>query len=289
MTVTRLAHLSDPHLAGPMPKGKELLGKRGLSAINWLKRRRFHHLLEVADVLVRDIHGHAPDLIAVGGDLTNFGLAREFERSRAWLETLGPPQKVVAVPGNHDAMARGWSASMAMHWSDYATEEPRMIPVGGVGLVAVSTAIVTPVFRSSGEVGKHALDDLATCVSDARKDGLCPIVMMHHPPTPVVKPRKALRDGPAVCAKLAEAGAAMVLHGHSHRPNLSRIDGPRGTIPVIGIPSFSIAPELPGDAGAWHLLTVAEASSGWTIDVTRRSITSTLEVTEATPLRYTVT
>ena len=39
-----LAHLSDPHLAPlPMPRPRELLAKRGLGYLNWLRKRRSIH------------------------------------------------------------------------------------------------------------------------------------------------------------------------------------------------------------------------------------------------------
>ena len=39
-----LAHLSDPHLAPlPRPRPLELLSKRGLGYLNWLRKRRLIH------------------------------------------------------------------------------------------------------------------------------------------------------------------------------------------------------------------------------------------------------
>ena len=41
------------------------------------------------------------------GDLVNLALDGEIEMARLWLETLGAPQDVSVVPGNHDAYVPG--------------------------------------------------------------------------------------------------------------------------------------------------------------------------------------
>ena len=103
-----LAHLSDIHLAPlPVPRPAELLSKRGLGFINWLRKRRAIHRPEVLAALVADLKAQAPGHIAVTGDLVNLSLSNEFAPARAWLERLGTPGDVTFVPGNHDAYVRG--------------------------------------------------------------------------------------------------------------------------------------------------------------------------------------
>ena len=58
---------------------------------------------ETLDRLVDDLRAQKPDHIAVTGDLTNIAMREEFENARLWLEELGPPDRVTAIPGNHDA------------------------------------------------------------------------------------------------------------------------------------------------------------------------------------------
>jgi 3',5'-cyclic AMP phosphodiesterase CpdA len=93
-----LAHLSDPHLAPlPWPTPLELLSKRGLGYINWLRKRRSIHRPETLAALVADLKRQAPDHIAVTGDLVNLSLSNEFGSALAWLETLGSPRDVTAI------------------------------------------------------------------------------------------------------------------------------------------------------------------------------------------------
>src|SRR5207247_1587065 len=102
-----LAHLSDPHLP-PLPAARlrDFAGKRALGYLNWTRNRHKYHRREVLDALVADMHAQRPDHIAVTGDLVNLALEAEFTPAQAWLESVGTPQRVTVVPGNHDAHVR---------------------------------------------------------------------------------------------------------------------------------------------------------------------------------------
>ncbi|MEM1313910.1 MAG: metallophosphoesterase [Pseudomonadota bacterium] len=276
MPALRLAHLSDPHLALALPRGRELWGKRGLSALSWRLRRHRLHRPEVAEALREDLLAARPDAVAVGGDLVNFSLEREFEGARHWLERLGPPDRVLLVPGNHEALSPGWAERMARHWGPYAPELPRRVRLGDAALILVSTACVTPPFFAGGRLDRQ--ERATALIAEARAEGRVPVVLMHHPPTPLTRPRKALQD----LAEAADAlrGAALILHGHTHRAELSRLEGPRGPVPVLGIPSFSMAAGGRDPAGAWRLLEI----DGPSVTVTERAITAAGDVTSRTPL-----
>src|SRR5450755_527345 len=90
-----IAHLSDVHL-GPIdgftPRYWNL--KRALGYANWLRNRRHAFLRPALDGIVADLAAHAPDHIAVTGDLTNIGLPQEHINALGWLESLGPPERV---------------------------------------------------------------------------------------------------------------------------------------------------------------------------------------------------
>ncbi len=105
-----LAHLSDPHLP-PLPKPRliELAGKRALGYVNWTRNRHKYQRREVLDALVADVQAQTPDHIAVTGDLVNLALEAEFAPARAWLDGVGPPDRVTTIPGNHDAYVRATS------------------------------------------------------------------------------------------------------------------------------------------------------------------------------------
>ena len=107
MAAFSLAHLSDPHLPPlPAPRLSELAGKRALGYLNWTRNRHRFHRRDVVDVLMSDLRAQVPDHIAITGDLVNLALEAEFAPALAWLETIGPPERVTVVPGNHDAYVR---------------------------------------------------------------------------------------------------------------------------------------------------------------------------------------
>ena len=62
------------------------------------------------------MHAAEPDHIAVTGDLVNLALDDEVEAARGWLETVGPPDLVSVVPGNHDAYVPGALARVRKAW-----------------------------------------------------------------------------------------------------------------------------------------------------------------------------
>src|SRR3974377_956581 len=107
MAAFTLPHLSDPPLPPlPAPRFSELAGKRALGYLNWTRNRHKYHRREVLDALVADIRAQRPDHIAVTGDLVNLALEAEFAPAATWLGGLGPPDRVTAIPGNHDAYVR---------------------------------------------------------------------------------------------------------------------------------------------------------------------------------------
>src|SRR6267142_4638752 len=106
MAAFTLAHLSDPHLP-PLPslRLRDLAGKRALGYLNWTRNRRNVHKRDVLDALVSDLQAQKPDHIAITGDLVNLALEAEFAPSRAWLESVGAPDRVTVTPANQAPLA----------------------------------------------------------------------------------------------------------------------------------------------------------------------------------------
>ena len=121
-----LAHLSDPHLP-PLPAARlrDLTGKRALGYLNWTRNRHKYHRREVLDALVADMQAQRPDHIAVTGDLVNLALEAEFAPAQAWLESVGTPQQVTVVPGNHDAYVRATRHRFAGAFEQYLRGDAR--------------------------------------------------------------------------------------------------------------------------------------------------------------------
>lgn len=262
-----LAHLSDLHLAS-RPRPAELLSKRGLGFINWQRKRKFIHRPEIADDIVRDLKGLAPDHIAMTGDLVNLSLDDEYVRARAWLDALGPPRDVTVVPGNHDVYVRAVVGSPAAYWGDYMRGDdgrqsfPFVRRRDKVALVALSTAVPTGPFMATGRLGEPQLAALANVLDEAR--GLFRVVLIHHPPlSPPKRYMRRLTDAAGLRRVLAEHGAELLIHGHDHRRALVWLDGPNGSkIPAAGVPSVSARVPHGSEDGAGYTLFRIDGDQG---------------------------
>ncbi|MDO9452975.1 MAG: metallophosphoesterase [Stagnimonas sp.] len=297
MTLLRLAHLSDPHLTVALDdvEPREWLGKRAMSRLSWARGRKHLQKPEVLAAAIADIHAHAPDHLAITGDVTNFSLPVEFRAAAAWFATLGAPADVSVIPGNHDALVPvshidGWA-----HWQPQMqgdAEGGSLLPYvrvrNGVALLGLSSAVPTAPGFASGTLGPAQLQWLAAQLQQLGTQDLFRIVMLHHPPADGVVPaRKVLTDRAGLRAVLAAHGAELVLHGHSRDARFDPLPGPRGLIASFGLPSISAIPN-PRDEGArWHLLEIAKAENGWRLTVTVRVLDDTQQGF-ATAARYTL-
>ncbi|MGF1640376.1 MAG: metallophosphoesterase family protein [Rhodospirillales bacterium] len=282
-----LAHLSDPHVPGPLAAGPgALLGKRLLGYLSWRCRRTRIHRQEVLDALARDLGGERPDHVAVTGDLVNISLPTEFARAAAWLSGLGSPERVTVVPGNHDAYvavpwARSWAQWAAYMSSETATDAAAAPPAaaefpilrrrGPLAIVGLSTALPTAPGLASGRLGAHQLAALARLLEQLRGIAVFRVILLHHPPIPGTTPRrKGLADAAAFRDVVATAGAELVLFGHNHRFCAAEIAGADGPVPVFGVPSASALPTAGTEAGQYHLFGVERSPGGWTLALRAR-------------------
>ncbi|MCW0210949.1 MAG: metallophosphoesterase [Achromobacter sp.] len=297
----RFAHVSDAHL--PLPPGRlgglsTFANKRSLGLLSWRRKRHAIHRPEILAALLADVAGHAPDHVVVTGDLTNIALPDEFERARAWLERVGPPDRVSVVPGNHDATVRvpweaglgRWQPWMSGDTPDEGTPDegfPFVRVRGPVAFVGVSTAVPTPPLLATGRVGAAQADRLEAVLADLGRRGLFRVVLMHHAPLLVGRSwRKALSDRRRVQDAFARAGAELVLHGHHHCHQIASLPGRGAAIPVIGVGSASAAPVGRAQAAQWNQFTVERRDGAWRLSALVRGCTVDGFHTEA---RYALT
>jgi 3',5'-cyclic AMP phosphodiesterase CpdA len=287
-----LAHLTDPHLVLGTPSPLQLLSKRGLSYANWLRRRRFLHRPGIAARIVADLKAANPDFIAMTGDLVNFSLEQEFAAGAEWLSALGPPERVGVVPGNHEAMVPGFEDRMMRHWAGYVSGDdgrpgfPWLRRRGGVALIGLSSATATLPFMATGTVGAVQLATLAGILSETGREDLCRVILIHHPPTSITRQRKSLTDRAALCQVIATQGAELVLHGHTHRADLSWIDTDAGRVPVIGSPACGMRPGTGHDEAAWRRLEISRDAAGWQLVLHERRISATGDVIDGPHLNF---
>ncbi len=280
----RFAHLSDPHLTSlDTVRWNQLLSKRVLGYLSWRRGRRAEHRREVLDALVADMRGQRPGHVVITGDLTHIGLPDEFRQARHWLECLGEAGDVTLVPGNHDAYARhDWSDTFAL-WEPWMRSDagaarstqpgaagmfPSLRVRDGVAFIGLSSAVATAPFLATGELGAAQLARTAALLRETGARGLFRVVLLHHPPAVgMEKWRKRLTDAAALGEVLADCGAELVLHGHSHRALYSHIRRQSGDIPVFGIPSASAIGRKPGRVARYYLYDVRREAGQWRVGV----------------------
>lgn len=295
MTFT-LAHLSDIHL-GPLPavSARELMSKRLTGYINWHRGRAGALAEATLERVTRATADSGADHVAVTGDLTNLALEAELRASALWLEELGAPEKVSVVPGNHDAYVRGALDRAFQAWAPWMTGDDGKAPSsnddfpfirvrGPVAIIGTSSAVATPAFVAAGRFEGKQARNLRRALDEAGRAGLFRVVLIHHPPVRgATIPRKRLYGISLLQDVIAEAGAELVLHGHTHLAQRHTIAGPDGVkVPVIGVPAAGQSPGARRPPGAYNLFAIDGERGNWHCTLQQWSAT-----TETGPLELT--
>jgi 3',5'-cyclic AMP phosphodiesterase CpdA len=235
-----LAHLSDPHLS-PLPvlSLREFTGKRALGYLNWTRNRHAIHRREVLDMLVADLQAQHPGHIAVTGDLVNLALEAEFAPARAWLQSVGTPDQVTVVPGNHDAYVRATRHQFAETFGDFmrgdadGAADTVRIPLlrrrGPLALIGVSTAVPTAPLLATGRLGPAQLDALDRILTTLSGEQVFRVLLIHHPLRSQSR-YKRLTDSGQLLKLLKRHGVELILHGHDHVHSTMWFDVPQGRI-----------------------------------------------------------
>jgi len=285
----RFAHLSDWHATTLVGGGRALWrGKRISGYASWALNRRRHHDPRILEAAIRDVRAQAVDRVLVTGDLTHVSLESEFIKASEQLATLGAPKDVFLIPGNHDCYVPADPARSWDHWAGYLrgdsresvesqlgplgdslisvaedarapayAEYPTIRLAGHVATIGLCSSIPTPIFRAGGLLGPDQLARLEALLSALDAKGYFRVVMIHHPVAAKGEPaRRALWDGDELRGVLARVGAELVLHGHKHRRRMNRVPGPRGEVPIVGVPSSSEVGSKPGKSAQYHLYSV---------------------------------
>jgi len=280
-----LAHLSDPHFFSPTgSRLTDFLNKRLYGYFSWSCRRRHEHSDKVLSALINDLKCQHPDHITVTGDLTHLGLPDEYRRAAEFLHLLGPPERVTAIPGNHDAYVfSAWEKSKAL-WTSYLIGDnvhspgeklkisyPFIRERGEVVLIGLSTAHPCLPLLAVGILGKTQLQRLEVLLNEHGSRRQCRIILIHHPPVPgVISWRKRLTDYRAFCDVLKRQGAELVLHGHAHFSSCSFLETSAGHTPIIGVSSASAIGRSPARRSEYNLYHIVSSVHGWRIYFKRR-------------------
>jgi len=283
-----LVHLSDPHISCMNSiRVQDLLNKRIFGYLRWRLHRGAEHGFGILSALQEDLAQTRPGHIAVTGDLTHLSLPAEFDKAKQWLQSLGPPDRVTVIPGNHDAyVERTWRQGWA-HWIEYmlgdhsddtesAARNPDSIfPFlrvrGQVALIGVRTAQPSAPHLATGTLGAAQLQKLDAVLAQTSAARLYRIVLVHHPPAQgAVSWRKRLTDAAAFRSLIARYGADLILHGHAHRTLQNYLATPSGRVPVMGAPSATALGRTPERRARYYIYRITPGPQSWRVDLTVR-------------------
>ncbi|KKB80189.1 hypothetical protein VW35_07130 [Devosia soli] len=268
-----LAHISDLHLA-PLPQVafSDLVGKRLTGYLNWKLKRHGELNTETLTRLVAHMREQNADFTAVTGDLVNLALPAEVERAGEWLKLLGESDRIAVCPGNHDAYVPGALDLAVDNWGDYLKGEtlegetfPFVRRVGDLAIVSCSSAVPTPPFLAVGKFEEKQaarLDRMLQILGDA---GYFRVVLIHHPPNAELQhPSFGLKGHRIFRKVIANRGAELVLHGHTHRSSIHHIPGKDHEVPVIGVAAASSAQGgTLDDPARYNLFRIEKVGNGW--------------------------
>lgn len=269
-----LAHISDVHLA-PLPpvRWTELANKRALGYLNWRLRRHNSLSGDGLATLVRHMREQKPDFTAVTGDLVNLGLEAEANTALDWLETIGTPEDVCVSPGNHDAYVPGSLDHNSARWGTYMSGEtldaaqfPYVRRIGDVAVISCSSAVVSAPTLAIGRFEQDQADRLARILKMLGEANYFRVILIHHPPNLEARhPRLGLYGAKLFRAAVAQHGAELILHGHTHKSSIFAIPGLTGDVPVVGVAAAGAA-QAEGaseDPARYNLFKIERLGTAW--------------------------
>lgn len=208
--MTRILHLSDPHLARP---GHAVFDRLDTAALLRAAVARITAQRDGIDPL---------DALLVTGDISEDGSAESYALFRDIVAPLGLP--LLAIPGNHDdrtAFRAAFSDTGLLPrdgWLDWSHD------IGDLRIIGLDTLVEG---QASGALRPESLTHLETALADAPGAVL---VALHHPPFACGIPAMDAigltegRDALARCVA-AHPGPVRVLSGHIHNAMVGEVGG----------------------------------------------------------------
>ena len=157
---------------------------------------------------------------------------------------------VCVSPGNHDAYVPGALGRALKRWDGYVqgeTVSTQRLPLRAAHRrhgdhLAARARCRRPPWMASGRFSANQAARLARILKLLGDGGYFRVVLIHHPPdkescAPAARAlgRKRFRE------VIAEHGAELILHGHTHKSSMHAVPGPKGEVPVVGVAAAGAA------------------------------------------------
>jgi 3',5'-cyclic AMP phosphodiesterase CpdA len=231
----RIAHLADLHIG---------------------RRTEETRLRALAD----DLRSARLDLLALSGDLTDFGLVSEFRRAKTYLDSLEIPY--VTVPGNREVSPLAFWEWVFPRWA--MSRYTRFFGAQDRVCVALETHKVAlfglnsvhPFPSWPGKISRESrywLREQARARADYFK-----VLFLHHPVIPVMRSNSfwahILSDAGDVLDVCTQTGVSLILQGHKHRSSIVEMVFPQRKARLVI--SSSGAPLVGGGDPVYHIISI---------------------------------
>jgi 3',5'-cyclic AMP phosphodiesterase CpdA len=105
------------------------------------------------------------------------------------------------------------------------------------------------------------------------------VLLVHHPLHSTSRVKR-LTDSRRLLALIRQHGVELVLHGHDHIHSTMWLEGPRGEIPAIGVPSASAVAHRHYPGAAFNMFSIERSNGAWRVEQTVRGIDRDMQVKE---------
>jgi 3',5'-cyclic AMP phosphodiesterase CpdA len=137
---------------------------------------------------------------------------------------------------------------------------------------------------ATGWLGRTQLDELGRILVGLSAEQAFRVLLIHHPLRSTSR-AKRLTDSSELLALLKQHGVELILHGHDHVHSTIWIDGPKGSIPAIGVPSASAVAHGRYPAAAYNLFSIERNGAAWRCEQTVRGVTDGMRIQELRQVR----
>ncbi len=196
------------------------------------------HRVAMVEDLLRSIHEHQPDLVALSGDFTQRARSSEFAEAERFLQRIEAPKLV--VPGNHDVPLYNLFDRAFRAFRNYDRYIDPYNQPGGIfqdaELLAFGINTARRFTRKNGRLSHEQIAQINSIFS-AASDQVVKVLMTHHPldfATGQAAVQVAARSDLALAA-VARSGVRLLLSGHHHRAQsgaTAKLDGD-GSVLII--------------------------------------------------------
>jgi 3',5'-cyclic AMP phosphodiesterase CpdA len=143
---------------------------------------------------------------------------------------------------------------------------PYVRRVGDAAIIVCSSAVPTPPFFALGRFDDAQAERLGRILKMMGDAGYFRVIMIHHPPNIESRNfRVGLYGARKFREVVAEHGAELILHGHTHQSSIFAIPGKTGDVPVVGVAAAGAAQSERGgdDPARYNLFRIERLGTAW--------------------------